>query len=89
MLGSNKSEDKAKGIYSGLTLILLTATKAWLQFLMVVSYTAVVPQWQVNPHTSSVCKVSFPSSHKQHWNQNYFTLGYLQLSSYVVANYIV
>lgn len=44
MLGSNKSEDKAKGIYSGLTLILLTATKAWLQFLMVVSYTAVVPQ---------------------------------------------
>lgn len=64
MLVSNKSEDKATGIYCGLIVSLLTDTRAWVQFLMVVSDTAVVPQCQVNSHTSSVCKTSFPSSHK-------------------------
>lgn len=44
MLLSNKSEDKAMGIHSGLILVLLTATRAWLQFPMVVSVTAVAPQ---------------------------------------------
>lgn len=44
MLLSNKSEDKATGIYSGLILILLPATRARFQLLMVVSDKAVVPQ---------------------------------------------
>lgn len=44
MLVSNKSEDKAMVIHSGLILVLLTATRAWLQFPMVVSVTAVATQ---------------------------------------------
>lgn len=39
--------------------------------------------------TSSVCKVSFPSSQNVKNYQNYLTQDYLQLSSYVVANYTV
>lgn len=87
MLVSNRSEDKATGIYSGLSV------RAWWQLLQTVSEAAVVPQkcWiltliqlvvftkdPLSPHTNTIKKF-----------KNHLTVNDLLLNSYAVVNCII